>query len=38
MKSKKQALRDVMKIISESTGYKCKECHDADDFAKPTAK
>ena len=38
IKSKKKALRDVMPLLAKSTGYKCKECHDADDFAKPTAK
>jgi len=38
VKSKKKELRAVMPLLAKATGYKCKECHDADDFAKPTAK
>jgi hypothetical protein len=38
MKAKKKELRQVMPLLAKATGYKCKECHDADDFAKPTAK
>lgn len=38
VKAKKKELRQVMPLLSKATGYKCKDCHDADDFAKPTAK
>jgi hypothetical protein len=37
VKTEKKKLRQVMDLFVKATGLKCKECHDADDYAKDTA-
>jgi hypothetical protein len=36
VKSEKKKLRLVMDLFVKATGFQCKECHDADDYAKST--
>ena len=38
VKTEKKKLRQVMDLFTKATGLKCKDCHDADDYAKSTPK